>query len=81
MRQDTNGTPLPRGLMYDPVRLRYRVRLYRFHRVIWLSYSRSKEQALDDLERAKLKQAVIRQHSGTIRGVDALVDALQNDYV
>lgn len=81
MRHDPDGVKLPRGVIYDPARQRYRVRLYRFHRVIWLSYARSVEEALTDFDNAKVEQKRIKEHTGHIHSVDDYVDALKNNLV
>ncbi len=44
---------LPRGLFFDPYRNRYRVRFYKDRKVIYLSYHKSKEEALQTYKQVK----------------------------
>jgi hypothetical protein len=81
MNQSPEGVALPRGIIYDPARQRYRVRLYHFHRVVWLSYTRTLNDALADFNAAKHKQADVRCHTSSIRSVQDYVTALQQDLV
>ena len=41
---------MPQGLFFDPKRRRFRVRLYRGHTVVHLSYHKTKEEALATYE-------------------------------
>lgn len=81
MKTTPCGIALPRGVSFDPVRQRYRVRLYRFQREVWLTYPRTHDDALADFAIAKAKQNHIKNHRTTIRGVGGYVNALQKDLV
>lgn len=81
MRRGPDNRPLPRGMIYDPARRRFRVRLYRKHREIWLSYAHDYLEALKQYQKAKACQARIRSHEGAITGLDGYIAAIQEKLV
>lgn len=52
MRTTPDGHSLPRGVIYDPVKRRYRVRIYVRQRPIWTTYHYCVYEALAAHERA-----------------------------
>jgi hypothetical protein len=60
MNTDPNGRTLPRGVTYEPKRRRYRVRLYQLDRPVWVSYSRSYADAMDQYDQARQRQRSLR---------------------
>jgi len=72
---------LPRGLWKDPLRDRYRVRIYRRNRVIHLSYHHTLAEALEAHRNARKQRARIRKHEGPIAGVTRCISALNEDLI
>lgn len=75
------GTPLPRGVIYDPKRKRYRVRLYRRSRPVYLAYASSYDEAIAKYKEAQDMQRSVNHNEGDVRGVDGSVHALANNLV
>lgn len=67
MRSAPDGTPLPKGIIFDPKKKRFRVRLYLKQRPIWVTYHYVLEEALEALKRAKDHRSQVAQHDRTVK--------------
>lgn len=67
MRTAPDGTELPRGVIYDPAKRRFRVRLYARQRPVWTSYHYDHGEALAALERAKAHRERVMAWDETIK--------------
>lgn len=82
MRMTPDGaTPLPRSVIWDPKRNRYRVRLYLDGRTIWLSYCRDLETAIMDLERAEEHRMELRRGPSLIQSAAGFVAAIKGNHI
>jgi hypothetical protein len=57
---------MPRGLFFDPKRDRYRVRLYRGHAVVHLSYHKNLDDALREYHRVSESRPEIKPGPGSL---------------
>ena len=80
-RIDPNGNQLPRGVIYDPARQRYRVRFYQGSRVVYLNYAHAFDEAMTMYDEGLKTQEHIRSRQGSLRSSDDYIDALRENLV
>ena len=69
------------GWLPAPARSRYRVRLYHRSREIWLTYARTRADALRQFDEAQRHREEIRRQGDGVRGTEGYVSALMEKRV